>query len=148
MQPHLQGLGGFQSTIFRGLIYYLSLRFIGSHMKKKSQSLTPTAAQFRAATAWIEDSKAQRKLLGMKPYLLLPTNQEELAIDFAMFASSITQELVSILKVEKRRAQERMERIAGTDWKTPSTSEAIAEAKDLRERIRKMIAVIEKAEKA
>ena len=59
---------------------------------------------------------------------------------------TIMQELVSVLRVEKHRAQERAGQIAGTDWKIPSTPEVIAEAKDLRERIRKMIAVIEEAE--
>lgn len=59
---------------------------------------------------------------------------------------TITQELLKVLKVEKLRAQQRMGQIAGTDWKTPTTPETIAEANDLRERIRNMIAVIDKAE--
>ena len=64
-----------------------------------------------------------------------------------MSTSSITQELVSILKVEKRRAQERMVKIASIRNRDTTDAED-AEAKDLRERIRKMVAVIEKAEKA
>ena len=64
-----------------------------------------------------------------------------------MSTSSITQELVSILRVEKRRAQERMVKIASIRNRDTTDAED-AEAKDLRERIRKMVAVIEKAEKA
>ena len=64
-----------------------------------------------------------------------------------MSTSSITQELVSILKVEKRRAQERMVKIASIRNRDTTDAED-AEAKDLRERIRKMVAGIEKAEKA
>mgnify|MGYP003520074339 FL=1 len=64
-----------------------------------------------------------------------------------MSTSSITQELVSIRKVEKRRAQERMVKIASIRNRDTTDAED-AEAKDLRERIKSMIAVIEKAEKA